>query len=301
MIFFNQKRRYLSKRKILFLLNASCALFLLQQTILFAQTTSKKISNSNSENQQQYYSLIWGDEFNYDGEIDTNKWFHQTQIPHGISWFNNEIQHYTNRIKNSYVSEGSLKIIAQKENYNDQGILKNYTSARINSKFSFTYGRVEIKAKLPSGVGIWPAIWMLGKGINEKGAYWQTKGFGKESWPHCGEIDIMEHWGSNQDYIQSALHTPSSFGNTKNIGGRLVKNTNKNFNIYCLEWSPQNMIFTVNDTTHFEYNPPIKNSDNWPFNSEQYLILNIAVEPNISSEFIKDELEIDYIRIYQAK
>ena len=295
------KKDGINQIKNLFLVIEICTFFLLHQTILAAQSTNKKTSHSIFENEQKYYSLIWSDEFNYDGEIDTNKWFHQTQIPNGISWFNNEIQHYTNRIKNSYVSDGSLKIIAQKENYTDQRILKNYTSARINSKFSFTYGRVEVKAKLPSGVGIWPAIWMLGKGINEKGAYWQKEGFGKESWPQCGEIDIMEHWGSNQDYVQSALHTPSSFGNTKNIGGRLVKNTNKNFNIYSLEWSSEKMVFSVNDTIHYEYNPLIKNNENWPFNSEQYLILNIAVEPDISPEFIQDQLEVDYIRIYQVK
>ncbi|MBT5782707.1 MAG: family 16 glycosylhydrolase, partial [Candidatus Marinimicrobia bacterium] len=75
----------------------------------------------------------------------------------------------------------------------------------------------------------------------------------------------------------------------------------KNFNIYCLEWSPQKMVFSVNDTIHYEYNPSIKNSENWPFNSDQYLILNIAVEPDISSDFVMDQLEIDYIRIYQAK
>ena len=301
MIFFDQNSRYMFTRKFLFLVKIICTSFFIQQSILYAQSTNNSTSYTISEKQQEYYSLIWHDEFNYDGGIDTNKWFHQTQIPNGISWFNNEIQHYTNRTKNSYVSNGTLKIIAQKENYTDQGILKNFTSARINSKFSFKYGRVEVKAKLPSGIGIWPAIWMLGKNIDEKGAYWQTKGFGKEPWPQCGEIDIMEHWGANQDYIQSALHTPSSSGNTKNIGGRLVKNTNKNFNIYCLEWSPQKMVFSVNDTIHYEYNPSIKNSENWPFNSDQYLILNIAVEPDISSDFVMDQLEIDYIRIYQAK
>ena len=80
-----------------------------------------------------------------------------------------------------------------------------------------------------------------------------------------------------------------------------MKNTNKNFNVYSLEWSPQKMVFGVNDVIHYEYNPLIKNRENWPFNSEQYLILNIAVEPNISSDFIRDQLEIDYVRIYQVK
>ena len=166
MIFLNQKKWHSFTKKNLFLGNAICTFFL-QQTNLFCQDNNTKPSFTFSENRQDY-SLIWSDEFNYDGEIDTNKWFHQTQIPNGLSWFNNEIQHYTNRIKNSYVSGGTLKIVAQKENYTDQEIIKNFTSARINSKFSFTYGRVEVKAKLPSGIGVWPAIWMLGKDIDER-------------------------------------------------------------------------------------------------------------------------------------
>ena len=83
--------------------------------------------------------------------VDGSKWFHQTILPNGWGWYNNEQQHYTNRIQNSYVSDGTLKIVAKKETFNDQGHTKNYTSARLNSKFAFTYGVVEIRAKLPTG------------------------------------------------------------------------------------------------------------------------------------------------------
>jgi beta-glucanase (GH16 family) len=245
------------------------------------------------------YKLVWGDEFNYEGRIDAQKWFHQTIIPNGKSWFNDEIQHYTNRIDNSFVNNGSLKIVVKKEEYFDQNQLKKYTSARINSKFSFTYGRIEIRAKLPVGVGLWPAIWMLGQNINEKGAYWETKGFGNVSWPNCGEIDILEHWGRNKNYVQSALHTPSSFGDTKNFGGRDLSNVNEKYNVYSLDWTKDKMIFSINDTSHYEYAPDHQDSENWPFNNNQYLILNIAVEPTIYPEFLLDEMEIDYIRIYQ--
>ena len=130
--------------------------------------------------------------------LDSAKWHHQTVIPNGWSWFNGEVQHYTDRLENTYVSDGTPKIVAQKEQFTDQGVTKQYTSARLNSKFAFTYGRVEVRAKMPIGHGTWPAIWMLGKNITERGAYWETQGFGTTSWPACGEIDIMEHWGRNQ-------------------------------------------------------------------------------------------------------
>ena len=246
------------------------------------------------------YTLVWNDEFDGNGAIDSAKWFHQTQLPNGNSWFNNELQHYTDRLDNSYVSNGTLKIIAKKETYTDQGQTKEYTSARLNSKYAFTYGRVEVRAKLPEGVGTWPAIWMLGQNINEVGAYWQTQGYGTTSWPYCGEVDIMEHWGTNQNYVQSALHTPSSYGGTTNLGGQYISNASTEFNIYCLEWTPEQMIFSVNDYVHYTYNPSVQNSETWPFDSAQYLLLNIAIEPNVISSFIESEMEIDYVRVYEA-
>ena len=246
------------------------------------------------------YTLVWNDEFDGNGAIDSAKWFHQTQLPNGNSWFNNELQHYTDRLDNSYVSNGTLKIIAKKETYTDQGQTKEYTSARLNSKYAFTYGRVEVRAKLPEGVGTWPAIWMLGQNINEVGAYWQTQGYGTTSWPYCGEVDIMEHWGTNQNYVQSALHTPSSYGGTTNLGGQYISNASTEFNIYCLEWTPEQMIFSVNDYVHYTYNPSVQNSETWPFDSAQYLLLNIAIEPSVTSSFIESEMEIDYVRVYEA-
>ena len=246
------------------------------------------------------YTLIWNDEFDGNGAIDSSKWFHQTQLPNGNSWYNNEIQHYTDRLDNSYVSDGTLKIVAKKETYTDQGQTKEYTSARLNSKYAFTYGRVDVKAKLPEGVGTWPAIWMLGQNISEPGAYWQTQGYGTTSWPYCGEIDIMEHWGANQNYVQSALHTPSSYGGTSNVGGQYISNASTQFNIYTLEWTPEQMIFSVNGYVHYTYNPNPQNSETWPFDAPQYLLLNIAIESSITSSFTETEMEIDYVRVYEA-
>lgn len=260
--------------------------------------------------QQSNYALVWSDEFDDDGTtylsgidnpIDDSKWFHQTILPNGWGWYNNEQQHYTNRIQNSYVSDGTLKIVAKKETFNDQGHTKQYTSARLNSKFAFTYGVVEIRAKLPTGVGTWPAIWTLGKNINENGAYWQQQGFGTVSWPACGEIDIMEHWGNNQNYVQSAMHTPSSHGATVNHGGRTISTVSSEFHVYKLEWTADKMIFSVDDVEHYTYNPTAKNSDTWPFNSDQYLLLNVAIQESIASSFTSSAMEIDYIRVYQEQ
>jgi beta-glucanase (GH16 family) len=230
--------------------------------------------------------------------INTDKWFHQTQLPNGSGWYNNELQHYTNRTENSYVSNGTLKIVAIKEAFTDQGHTKQYTSARLNSKYAFTYGRVEVRAKLPSGGGTWPAIWTLGQNISEPGAYWQTQGFGTTSWPACGEIDIMEHWGGNPNYVQSAMHTPSSHGGTVNKGGRAIPTATTNFHLYSMEWTENEIIFAVDGIEHYRYDPPVKNADTWPFDKAQYLLMNFAIEPSIVSSFNQGQMEVDYVRIY---
>lgn len=247
----------------------------------------------------EFNQLVWSDEFDGEGAIDTDKWFHQTRLPAGDSWFNGEIQHYTDREENARVENGVLHLTARRETFTDQGVTKQFTSARLNSKFAFTYGRVEIRAKLPTGVGTWPAMWMLGKNISETGAYWQTQGFGTTSWPACGEIDIMEHWGDNQNFVVSATHTPSSFGNTINKGGRTIPAVSSDFHVYALEWTPQQLIFSVDDIVHYVYNPPVKNANTWPFDAEQYLLLNIAIQSKISPSFSRSAMEVDYVRVYQ--
>lgn len=243
--------------------------------------------------------LVWSDEFNSIGSVDTSNWFHQTQLPNGESWFNGELQHYTNLTGNAALVNGALKIIAIKTPYTDQGVTKQYTSARLNSKFAFQYGRVEVRAKLPSGPGTWPAIWMLGKNINEDGAYWDNQGYGTTPWPACGEIDIMEHWGDNPNYVQSAIHTPSSFGGTVNHGGQYLPNATSEFHVYTLEWTAEKMVFSVDSVVHYIYNPPIKDANTWPFDAEQYIMLNVAILPSISPNFTSASMDIDYIRVYQ--
>ncbi len=249
-------------------------------------------------NAVNFNNLVWSDEFNTSGSINVTNWHHQTQFIAGNSWANGEVQHYTNRLVNANVNNGILNIVAKKEVFTDQGQTKQYTSARLNSKYAFRYGRVEVRAKMPTGVGTFPAIWMLGKTINEPGGYWSAN-FGTQGWPNCGEIDIIEHWGNNQDFVQSAIHTPSSYGSTINYGGRAIANASTQFHVYALDWTAQKLIFSVDGIVHYIYNPTIKNASTWPFDAEQYILLNSAILPNITPSFVQSTFEIDYVRVYQ--
>jgi beta-glucanase (GH16 family) len=152
---------------------------------------------------------------------------------------------------------------------------------------------------MPTGAGTWPAIWTLGKNISEVGAYWFTQGFGSVSWPACGEIDIMEHWGNNQNFVQSAMHTPSSFGATENHGGRFIPTVSDSFHVYILDWYPNKMVFSVDGIEHYTYQPNVQNAATWPFTQDQYLLLNIAIEPSIAANFTSSAMEVDYVRIFQ--
>ena len=251
-----------------------------------------------------YNNLVWSDEFDGTGAINATKWHHQIQIPAGGNWYNGEVQHYTNQLTNSSVNGGFLNIVAKKEPYTSQGYTKQYTSARLNSKFAFLYGRVDIRAKIPTNQGTWPALWLLGKNINEDGGFFDAQ-FGTTGWPACGEIDIMEH-GITQSqpagYVQSALHTPSSYGNTTNIGGTIAANLGTSYHVYSMNWSPFQITFLLDGVAYYTYNPSVKTPSNWPFNAEQYLLLNIAmggVAGTIPSNFTQAAMVIDYVRVYQ--
>ena len=177
--------------------------------------------------------LIWFDEFDTPGAPDNSKWNYN--IGNGDNgWGNAEEQFYTSRAENVIVEDGLLKITAKAESYSGH----DYTSARLltENKFDFTYGRIEIRAKLPEGAGTWPALWMLGSNFSTVG------------WPACGEIDIMEHWGTNPGRISSATHTPSSFGGTVNVGDTTVNDFSTAFHVYSLEWTADKLDFYVDDT-----------------------------------------------------
>jgi len=253
-----------------------------------------------------YPNLVWEDEFDVPGPVNAGNWHHQTQviIP-GAGWANGEEQHYTDRIDNSFVDNaGFLNIVAKQETFSDQGLTKNYTSARLNSKFAFTYGRVDVRAKLPLELGTWPAIWMLGKNINENGGFWNPS-FGTTSWPACGEIDIMEHGifqGQNINYINSAIHTPCCYGANPNQGGTITSDLANEFHVYSLNWSPNQLTFLIDSVGFYTYNPAIKDANTWPFFEDQFLLLNIAMggaAGTVDPAFTQSPMLIDYVRVYQ--
>lgn len=248
-----------------------------------------------------YSDLVWSDEFNGE-KLDTDKWHHQTFGPNGGQWFNGELQHYTDSETNSFVSEGNLNIVAKKEQITLNGVSLGYSSARLNSKYAFTYGRVDVRAKLPEGNGTWPAIWTLGKNIIETGAYFETQGFGTTSWPACGEIDIMEHGLHATNSVSSALHTTSSSGATVNTASKALENVAENFHVYSMNWSPNQITFMIDGEGYYTYNPTTKDSSTWPFDLDQFLLLNVAIggySGTPDSNFTETAMVIDYVRVYQ--
>lgn len=274
-------------------------------------TTTINVTSEDGSTTQTYtinfkesaYNLMWNDEFDYTGAPNSSKWHHQTYPPVGSSWFNGELQHYTARIENSYVNNGSLKIKAIRENYRDptSGSTKQYTAARLNSKYAFKYGRVEVKAKLPAAQGTWPAIWTLGKNISENGAYWQTQGYGDTTWPTCGEIDIMEQ-DSNKSITSGAFHFPDSNDNhTYTFNYLSVSNTDSSWHVYSMDWSAETIELSVDGTVFHTLN----NAQNPYFDNEHFILLNIAMGGQlggtISDDFISDIMEIDYVRVYELQ
>lgn len=248
----------------------------------------------------QFTNLVFFDGFEYEGSPDEEKWHHQVIPPNNGSWHNGELQHYTARPENSYVSDGTLTINALKEQYTYNGSTKSYTSARLNSKFAFTYGRVEVRAKLPSASGTWPAIWTLGANCNETGSYFDGQ-YGSGQWPGCGEIDIMEQTGWDKNTVISHFHWGDrNTGEYKNIGGTAtVANTSGEFHVYSMEWTSSSIKTFVDDKLIYQ----LPNSSEKPYDHPHYLLLNIAMGGNlggtISDDFQESTMEIDYVKVFQ--
>jgi len=229
--------------------------------------------------------LVWSDEFNGEGQPDTLTWTYD--IGNGMDgWGNHELQYYTNENQNVYVKNGSLFIRAVKK----EG---QWTSARLKTqgKRNWTYGRFVFRAKLPTGKGTWPALWMLGESISKVG------------WPLCGEIDIMEHVGRNPSVVQSAMHTPSSFGATVNLNSTKVPTFDSEFHLYEMSWSKDKIEFFVDGKSYYTYNPAVKDDKTWPYDAPFFILVNIAMGGGLGGEIDPGlesaQMEIDYIRVYE--
>ncbi|SHF08846.1 Glycosyl hydrolases family 16 [Mariniphaga anaerophila] len=250
--------------------------------------TSVKPGTEKETVDVEYSNLVWSDEFDTDGQPAASNWTYDIGTGDN-GWGNGEAQFYTDRAENVTVADGVLKITTKKEEY--QG--RSYTSSRINTSglFDFTYGRVDVRAKLPEGGGTWPAIWMLGSSFESAG------------WPACGEIDIMEAIGNNPGHIQAAIHTSSSSGATENMGSTTVEDASSAFHVYSVNWSPDQISFLVDDEIYYTYKPEVKDADTWPFDAPQFIILNVAMGGSlggqIADSFAESTMEIDYVRVYK--
>lgn len=237
------------------------------------------------------WQLVWRDEFN-GLAVDSSKWSYEVN---GSGGGNNELQYYTDRYQNSFVDSGSLVIVARKENY----LGKRYTSARMRTNFrgDWTYGKFLIRAKLPSGVGTWPAIWMLPTD-------WKYGG-----WPASGEIDIMEHVGYDQDVIHGSTHCQKYYFKigTQKSGSVKVPNVSKEFHTYGLEWYPDSMVFSVDGAKYFTTYNDGSGWQGWPFDQRFHFILNIAVggdwggAKGVDDSIFPQSMYIDYVRVYTKK
>lgn len=267
--------------------------------------TPKNIDTSEETTVYSGIELVWNDEFNYEGAPSEERWHHQYIPIAGGGWANNEKQHYTDRLDNSFVSDGTLKIVAKRENYTFQGSRKSYTSARLNSKFDMQYGRIDVRAKLPSSEGTWPAIWTLGTNVGEVGNYHGTTA-GNVGWPACGEIDIMEQNGKEKEKLYGTFHWKNtssgdnaSYGLIKTVSELRVNDVTTDFHLYSLVWSSTTLKIFVDNTLLVE----IANNTTVPFDNPHYLLLNVAMGGSlggtIPTSFTEDIMEIDYVRFYQ--
>ena len=255
----------------------------------------KTIIDVNAEDYWDNAKLVWSDEF--DGtRLSTENWSFETG-QHG--WGNNEWQNYVAN-DNVEVSNGTLKITAKKVGEGQE--VGDYTSTRLNSVKSFTYGRMEIHAKLPDhkGNGLWPALWMLGSSISTEG------------WPACGEIDMMEYVSYDPNKVHFTIHSTANNhvdGTQASSGPIVLESAEEEFHTYGLLWSEEYLKFYVDtvDNIQFTFQRPTDyNTNNWPFSKPFYFLMNIAVGGNWGgNEGVEDTIfpavmEVDFVRVYQV-
>jgi beta-glucanase (GH16 family) len=233
---------------------------------------------------------VWSDEFNYTGIPDTAKWGYDIG---GSGWGNNELEYYTNDIRNASVANGMLTITAVKEEL--EGM--HYSSARLvnKNKGDILYGRIEVKAMVPAGKGTWPAIWMLPTD-------WEYGG-----WPKSGEIDIMEHVGFDPDVIHISTHCEAYYWviDTQKTAVRKIENATTAFHLYRLDWTPDDIKGFIDDSLVFSVVNEKTGPKTWPFDKRFHLLLNLAVgggwggQQGIDDNCFPASMKIDYVRFYK--
>ena len=237
--------------------------------------------------------MVWNEEFDYTGLPDSAKWSYDTE-GNSWGWGNNEAQHYTaGDTANAYVKEGLLTITARIDSMGG----KRYTSARLitKGKGDWIHGRFEIRAKLPTGLGTWPAIWMLPTD-------WEYGG-----WPASGEIDIMENVGYDPDTIVGSAHTQSynHVQGTEKNAKTYVPTSYTDFHLYALEWEEDAYRVYVDDNHYFTFKNEGTGFAEWPFDKRFHLLLNLAVGGNwggrkgIDDSLFPHQFQIDYVRVYK--
>jgi len=270
-------------------LDAACALFLLSTAACGgASAASPATPTPTPTSGPAGWTLVFSDEFDTPGALDPAKW------DYDLGYIaNDEKQSYTSRSENVRAEGGNLVIEARKEAY--QGYA--YTSARVvtRGRFEFLYGRVEVRAKLPTGNGTWPAIWMLGTNIGQVG------------WPTCGEIDIMENVGFDPLLIHGSIHTAAynhTIG-TQKTATVTVANPWEDFHVYAMEWYADHIDLFVDGQRYFTFRNEGTGSRTWPFDKPQYLLLNLAIggtwggQKGIDDSLFPHRFLIDYVRIYK--
>lgn len=240
------------------------------------------------------WEQVWGDEFDGQGLPDGSKWTYETG---GDGWGNQEQQFYTREdTDNARVENGTLIIEARKESVQGSA----YTSARLNSRESWTYGRVEVRAKVPAGRGTWPAIWMLA----------DNDTYGDQYWPDNGEIDIMEHVGYDEGVIHGTIHTKAfnHIEGTDKGSSRTIPTATSEFHTYALEWTPGEIRVSVDGQTYFTFqNREPYNWQEWPFDQPFHLLLNVAVggtwggAEGIDDSVFPERMVLDYVRVYKPE
>ncbi|MFM2138926.1 MAG: hypothetical protein RJA57_1233 [Bacteroidota bacterium] len=246
--------------------------------------------------QYRYTRLVWSDEFDRSGLPDTSKWNYDRGrgCPQLCGWGNNEPQFYTwDRMENARVEKGELIIEARKENYEGAP----YTSARITTKGKgdWTYGRFEVRALLPVGLGTWPAIWMLPT-ENRYGI-----------WPKSGEIDIAETVGYQRDTLHQTIHTDRYNGMHQTQRTRLIPLSGHGtvYHVYAIEWSADRLEYYLDGVKTFTFDRESADTAVWPFNQPFHIILNMAIGGNfggkkgIDASIFPTRMQVDYVRVYQ--